>query len=110
MIQIPNNAQYVQLSNTPGQNGQPSQIMTYVQNNQHFVARNSGQTQNLIISSQAQDGSRTLQAVPAQIHTIQHTVSPQNASFHLTKSSLKNVKVVYSFCTVFINAVFRLNS
>jgi hypothetical protein len=93
MIQIPNNAQYVQLSNAPGQNGQSSQIMTYVHpQQQQFVARNGGQTQNVIIASQAQDGSRTLQAVPAQIHTIQHTVSPQNASFHLTQSSLKNVK------------------
>uniref|UniRef100_A0A914YRQ0 INO80 complex subunit E N-terminal domain-containing protein n=1 Tax=Panagrolaimus superbus TaxID=310955 RepID=A0A914YRQ0_9BILA len=67
--------------------------MTYVHpQQQQYVARNGGQTQNVIIASQAQDGSRTLQTVPAQIHTIQHTVSPQNASFHLTKSSLKNVK------------------
>uniref|UniRef100_A0A914Y354 Uncharacterized protein n=1 Tax=Panagrolaimus superbus TaxID=310955 RepID=A0A914Y354_9BILA len=95
MIQIPNTAQYVQLSNAPGQNGQPSQIMTYVHpQQQQYVARNGGQTQNVIIASQAQDGSRTLQTVPAQIHTIQHTVSPQNASFHLTKSSLKNVSFI----------------
>lgn len=91
MIQIPN--QYVQLSNAPGQNGQPQQIMTYVHSQQQqFVARNGGQSQNVIIASQAQDGSQTL-SVPAQI--IQHTVSPQNASFQLTQSSLKNVSFDY---------------
>uniref|UniRef100_A0AC34QAJ9 Uncharacterized protein n=1 Tax=Panagrolaimus sp. JU765 TaxID=591449 RepID=A0AC34QAJ9_9BILA len=89
MIQV-NNSAYYQLSS--GQNPQqPITLQQYVNVQQQQFMTNNG-AQSVLIASQSQDGSRTLQAIPAQIHTIQHTVSPQNQSFQITKAAVKNVK------------------
>lgn len=87
MIQVNNHSYYGQ----PGQ--QQITIQQYVPQQQQFLTNNGGQS--VLITSQNQDGSRTLQALPAQIHTIQHTVSPQNQAFQLTKTGVKPVSILY---------------